>query len=162
MAASTSYVPSTVQSSPTSSPPSSSPKSPTESARRSINSSLPHATATFHLRAFSTTVTDKPSVCTADELHYVSLSNSDWKLALWNYNPSLLVALRNIRRDALKAYDKLEIVKLLNLLADSCRFMIVDIEIKKNLEDCSNECKSMIHSVSAGMLLGPLLALLMF
>ncbi|BAT88726.1 hypothetical protein VIGAN_05231400 [Vigna angularis var. angularis] len=153
MAASTSYVPSTVQSSPTSSPPSSSPKSPTESARRSINSSLPHATATFHLRAFSTTVTDKPSVCTADELHYVSLSNSDWKLALWNYNPSLLVALRNIRRDALKAYDKLEIVKLLNLLADSCR---------KNLEDCSNECKSMIHSVSAGMLLGPLLALLMF
>ncbi|KAG2394602.1 Ribosome-recycling factor [Vigna angularis] len=57
----------------------------------STYSSLPHATATFHLRAFSTTVTDKPSVCTADELHYVSLSNSDWKLALWNYNPSLLV-----------------------------------------------------------------------
>lgn len=47
------------------------------------------------VRAFSTAgteaqvkiVTDKPSLCTADELHYVSVSNSDWKLALWRYNP---------------------------------------------------------------------------
>ncbi|KAK7357739.1 hypothetical protein VNO80_17035 [Phaseolus coccineus] len=61
----------------------------------SIFSSLPRATAPFRLRAFSNAVTDKPSVCTADELHYVSLSNSDWKLALWRYNPSPLVPPRN-------------------------------------------------------------------
>ncbi|XP_020205277.1 uncharacterized protein LOC109790512 isoform X2 [Cajanus cajan] len=57
--------------------------------------SLPRAAAPFRLRAFSTAVSDKPSVCTADELHYVSLSNSDWKLALWRYNPSPLAPPRN-------------------------------------------------------------------
>ncbi|MCE3215303.1 hypothetical protein HAX54_001799 [Datura stramonium] len=30
-------------------------------------------------------VSSKPSLCTADELHYVSVNNSDWKLALWRY-----------------------------------------------------------------------------
>ncbi|KAJ4974136.1 hypothetical protein NE237_007310 [Protea cynaroides] len=29
----------------------------------------------------------KPSICTADELHYVSVANGDWTLALWRYNP---------------------------------------------------------------------------
>ncbi|RDY10565.1 hypothetical protein CR513_04894, partial [Mucuna pruriens] len=57
--------------------------------------SLPRAAAPFRLRAFSTAVSDKPSACTADELHYVSLSNSDWKLALWRYNPSPLAPPRN-------------------------------------------------------------------
>ncbi|KAJ1380774.1 hypothetical protein SESBI_45741 [Sesbania bispinosa] len=57
--------------------------------------SLPRATAPFRLRAFSTAVHDKPSVCTADELHYVSLSNSDWRLALWRYHPSPQVPPRN-------------------------------------------------------------------
>lgn len=28
------------------------------------------------------------SICTADELHYVSVPNSDWNLALWRYLPS--------------------------------------------------------------------------
>ncbi|XP_027363699.1 uncharacterized protein LOC113871108 isoform X2 [Abrus precatorius] len=56
---------------------------------------LPRATAPFRLRAFSTAVSDKPSVCTADELHYVSLSNSDWRLALWRYHPSPLAPRRN-------------------------------------------------------------------
>uniref|UniRef100_A0A6N2L9C9 Uncharacterized protein n=1 Tax=Salix viminalis TaxID=40686 RepID=A0A6N2L9C9_SALVM len=27
----------------------------------------------------------KPGICTADELHYVAVSNSEWKLALWRY-----------------------------------------------------------------------------
>ncbi|KAK9074518.1 hypothetical protein SSX86_007116 [Deinandra increscens subsp. villosa] len=50
------------------------------------------------LRAFSTDETEiqidgekvanKPPICTADELHYVSVRNSDWRLALWRYNPS--------------------------------------------------------------------------
>lgn len=31
---------------------------------------------------------EKPPICTADELHYVPVSNSDWKLALWRYRPS--------------------------------------------------------------------------
>ncbi|PSR91130.1 Lamin-L(III) like [Actinidia chinensis var. chinensis] len=51
--------------------------------------------AKMKVRAFSTSeremeesaVSKKPSVCTADELHYVSVSNSDWKVALWRYNP---------------------------------------------------------------------------
>jgi hypothetical protein len=30
----------------------------------------------------------KPAICTADELHYVSVPNSDWTLALWRYLPS--------------------------------------------------------------------------
>ena len=53
------------------------------------------STASFRLRAFSSDVAretavkigDKPSICTADELHYVSVPNSDWKLALWRYPP---------------------------------------------------------------------------
>ena len=28
------------------------------------------------------------SVCTADELHYVSVPDSDWNLAFWRYRPS--------------------------------------------------------------------------
>lgn len=35
------------------------------------------------------------SICTADELHSVSVSNSDWKLALWRYLPSPKAPLRN-------------------------------------------------------------------
>ncbi|MFS8021950.1 hypothetical protein Hanom_Chr16g01433531 [Helianthus anomalus] len=30
-------------------------------------------------------VVNKPPICTADELHYVSVKNSDWRLALWRY-----------------------------------------------------------------------------
>jgi len=33
------------------------------------------------------------SICTADELHRVVVSNSDWKLALWRYLPSVEVPL---------------------------------------------------------------------
>lgn len=49
------------------------------------------------VRAFSTNETQSadveklpsnPPICTADELHYVTVKNSDWKLALWRYNPS--------------------------------------------------------------------------
>ncbi|CAK7349678.1 unnamed protein product [Dovyalis caffra] len=37
----------------------------------------------------------KPDVCTADELHYVTVSNSEWKLALWRYLPSPKAKPRN-------------------------------------------------------------------
>ncbi|XP_076947252.1 uncharacterized protein LOC143619129 [Bidens hawaiensis] len=33
-------------------------------------------------------VVNKPPICTADELHYVSVDSSDWRLALWRYCPS--------------------------------------------------------------------------
>ncbi|KAK2405250.1 hypothetical protein P8452_10774 [Trifolium repens] len=56
---------------------------------------FPRATVPFRLKAFSTAVHDKPSICTADELHYVSVSNSDWKLALWRYHPSPQAPPRN-------------------------------------------------------------------
>ncbi|KAK8564003.1 hypothetical protein V6N13_005780 [Hibiscus sabdariffa] len=51
----------------------------------------PYSASSFSLppRAFSTaaSVHAKPSICTADELHYVSAPNSDWRLALWRYHP---------------------------------------------------------------------------
>ncbi|KAL8549529.1 hypothetical protein ACS0TY_008384 [Phlomoides rotata] len=63
---------------------------------------LPRATAFRRLklesakvRAFSTDDTQptdikklpsKPPICTADELHYVTVNNSAWRLALWRYN----------------------------------------------------------------------------
>ncbi|GAA0143055.1 lipase [Lithospermum erythrorhizon] len=31
---------------------------------------------------------EKPPICTADELHYVPVDNSDWRLSLWRYLPS--------------------------------------------------------------------------
>ncbi|XP_023552896.1 uncharacterized protein LOC111810420 [Cucurbita pepo subsp. pepo] len=53
----------------------------------------------FKLRAFSTCaavrVPEKPSICTADELHYASVPNSDWRLALWRYRPSPQAPPRN-------------------------------------------------------------------
>nr|XP_043624885.1 uncharacterized protein LOC122596384 isoform X1 [Erigeron canadensis] len=39
-------------------------------------------------------VSNKPPICTADELHYVSVQNCDWKLALWRYHPSPQAKLR--------------------------------------------------------------------
>ncbi|XP_038894452.1 uncharacterized protein LOC120083031 [Benincasa hispida] len=38
---------------------------------------------------------EKGLICTADELHYVSVPNSDWKLALWRYLPSIRAPSRN-------------------------------------------------------------------
>lgn len=40
-------------------------------------------------------VSNKPSICTADELHYVSVNGSDWRLALWRYHPSPQAPKRN-------------------------------------------------------------------
>ena len=31
---------------------------------------------------------EKPEMCTADELHYVPVPGTDWRLALWRYLPS--------------------------------------------------------------------------
>ncbi|GAB4840329.1 hypothetical protein Ancab_021096 [Ancistrocladus abbreviatus] len=60
---------------------------------------------TVNVRAFSTdsgggeaqklTSSSKPSICTADELHYVSVPNSDWRLALWRYPPPPQAPSRN-------------------------------------------------------------------
>ncbi|CAM8942167.1 unnamed protein product [Rhodiola kirilowii] len=66
--------------------------------RRSTSSSpLLLSTVFKFLRPFSTTgkVSNKPSICTADELHYVSLPGSHWKLALWRYTPSAQAPSRN-------------------------------------------------------------------
>ncbi|KAJ7532397.1 hypothetical protein O6H91_13G002200 [Diphasiastrum complanatum] len=37
----------------------------------------------------------KPEICTADELHYVSLPGSSWQLALWRYIPPANAPARN-------------------------------------------------------------------
>ncbi|KAF7847314.1 hypothetical protein BT93_L3095 [Corymbia citriodora subsp. variegata] len=37
----------------------------------------------------------KPAICTADELHHVPVSGSEWKLALWRYFPSPNATRRN-------------------------------------------------------------------
>ncbi|XP_022878481.1 uncharacterized protein LOC111396311 isoform X3 [Olea europaea var. sylvestris] len=69
--------------------------------------SLTLTTATARTRAFSTNDTqdekiddveklpNKPPICTADEIHYVSVNNSGWRLALWRYNPSPQAPPRN-------------------------------------------------------------------
>ncbi|XP_050224522.1 uncharacterized protein LOC126674165 isoform X2 [Mercurialis annua] len=64
--------------------------------------------SSFRLRAFSSSsstdstqqqpsvkLPEKPPICTADELHYVSVPNSDWRLALWRYFPSSQAPPRN-------------------------------------------------------------------
>jgi hypothetical protein len=35
----------------------------------------------------------KPETCTADELHYVAVPGTAWRLALWRYLPNLRVIL---------------------------------------------------------------------
>ncbi|GER32798.1 hypothetical protein STAS_08891 [Striga asiatica] len=56
------------------------------------------------VRAFSTNeaqptdvqkLPSKPSICTADELHYVTVDNSNWRLALWRYTPPPQAPQRN-------------------------------------------------------------------
>ncbi|KAL4586650.1 hypothetical protein LXL04_011291 [Taraxacum kok-saghyz] len=66
--------------------------------RRLLSSPLPRLTSVVRVRAFSSDeteseisisgekVSNKPPICTADELHYVSVNNSDWRLALWRYH----------------------------------------------------------------------------
>ncbi|KAK1258716.1 hypothetical protein QJS04_geneDACA018476 [Acorus gramineus] len=39
--------------------------------------------------------TKKPPICTADELHYVDVSGSHWRLALWRYRPPPEAPARN-------------------------------------------------------------------
>ncbi|KAL9273873.1 hypothetical protein AKJ16_DCAP13819 [Drosera capensis] len=58
----------------------------------------PRWNPTVLVRSLSTEaveVTRKPSICTADELHYVTVPNSDWRLALWRYLPSEKAPVRN-------------------------------------------------------------------
>ncbi|XP_058193700.1 uncharacterized protein LOC131310604 isoform X2 [Rhododendron vialii] len=59
------------------------------SSRPLTPASIRTPTRSFNAAAASaaTTTPDKPSICTADELHYVSVPNSDWRLALWRYKP---------------------------------------------------------------------------
>ncbi|KAM5567802.1 hypothetical protein ABKV19_015729 [Rosa sericea] len=66
------------------------------SAARRVLSSFSSSpwTTSFRVRAFSNDeskeavkLPEKPSICTADELHYVSVPDSDWRLALWRYRP---------------------------------------------------------------------------
>ncbi|KAL3501775.1 hypothetical protein ACH5RR_036224 [Cinchona calisaya] len=40
-------------------------------------------------------IPDKPPICTADELHYVTVKNSNWRLALWRYTPPPQAPRRN-------------------------------------------------------------------
>ncbi|CAN8293376.1 unnamed protein product [Cochlearia groenlandica] len=60
--------------------------------------SLRLLTPPFRPRAFSSSsvkLPTKPPLCTADELHYVSVPNSDWRLSLWRYLPSPQAPTRN-------------------------------------------------------------------
>ncbi|KAJ8447602.1 hypothetical protein Cgig2_031656 [Carnegiea gigantea] len=40
-------------------------------------------------------VENKPPICTADELHYVNVASTDWRLALWRYHPHPQACRRN-------------------------------------------------------------------
>jgi hypothetical protein len=48
----------------------------------------------------------KPDTCTADELHYVTVSNSEWKLALWRYLPSPKVLVLALAADAFVLFNE--------------------------------------------------------
>ncbi|KAK1390020.1 AB hydrolase-1 domain-containing protein [Heracleum sosnowskyi] len=74
------------------------------SFRRPPTSFRSPPSSSLHIRgrAFSTNstsgahkVSNKPSICTADELHYVSVNASDWRLALWRYLPAPQAPKRN-------------------------------------------------------------------
>ncbi|KAK7291400.1 hypothetical protein RIF29_06511 [Crotalaria pallida] len=60
-----------------------------------IASSHIHRRRVSPVRLASSPPERRPPICTADELHRVSVSNSDWKLALWRYLPSPKAQLRN-------------------------------------------------------------------
>ncbi|XP_013661618.1 uncharacterized protein LOC106366549 isoform X2 [Brassica napus] len=63
-----------------------------------VTPSLRHSTSKLlRPKAFSSSVKlpTKPPLCTADELHYVTVPNSDWRLALWRYFPSPQAPTRN-------------------------------------------------------------------
>ncbi|XP_010906984.1 uncharacterized protein [Elaeis guineensis] len=45
--------------------------------------------------AFAVKEDKKPAVCTADELHYVPVPGTEWRLALWRYTPSPEAPSRN-------------------------------------------------------------------
>ncbi|XP_056175070.1 uncharacterized protein LOC115676773 isoform X2 [Syzygium oleosum] len=55
----------------------------------------PGSPAAPRLRAALVAGGEKPAVCTADELHRVPVSGSEWKLALWRYFPSPNAPRRN-------------------------------------------------------------------
>ncbi|XP_022886343.1 uncharacterized protein LOC111402347 [Olea europaea var. sylvestris] len=42
-----------------------------------------------------TRAAEKPAICTADELHFVHVPSSNWRLALWRYKPSTQGTRRN-------------------------------------------------------------------
>jgi hypothetical protein len=48
----------------------------------------------------------KPDACTADELHYVTVSDSEWKLALWRYLPSPKVLVLALAADAFVLFNE--------------------------------------------------------
>ncbi|CAN0916208.1 hypothetical protein LINGRAHAP2_LOCUS29593 [Linum grandiflorum] len=67
-----------------------------------VTYSRPPSSSLFGIRAFSTGTPEpavklpqKPPICSADELHYVPVPNSDWRLALWRYHPSPQAPPRN-------------------------------------------------------------------
>lgn len=61
----------------------------------------------------------KPKTCTADELHYVPVSSSDWKLALWRYLPSARVWICFFKgSDVLLFWLFVEFLRLLNHSGD--------------------------------------------
>lgn len=43
-----------------------------------------------------TRAAEKPAICTADELHFVHVPSSNWRLALWRYKPSTQVELMSV------------------------------------------------------------------
>ncbi|KAF2325768.1 hypothetical protein GH714_039493 [Hevea brasiliensis] len=61
----------------------------------SLRNSAPSKTSSSPPPATLRAVKMKPETCTADELHYVPVSSSDWKLALWRYLPSPRAQRRN-------------------------------------------------------------------
>lgn len=66
---------------------------PSRFHRRGASTPRPARHAAFHGARMEKKGGKRRSICTADELHRVAVSNSNWKLALWRYRPSPEVTL---------------------------------------------------------------------
>ncbi|KAL2605718.1 hypothetical protein GLYMA_09G180200v4 [Glycine max] len=68
---------------------------PSRFHRRGASTPRPARHAAFHGARMEKKGGKRRSICTADELHRVAVSNSNWKLALWRYRPSPEALSRN-------------------------------------------------------------------
>lgn len=69
----------------------------------------------------------KPEICTADELHYVAVPKTDWRLALWRYRPSKLVR---------RGFTSVQFLKNILRLIYTFMFLYVYVYVHRRIPVC--------------------------